>query len=133
MSLLNSYIDLNFEVFRKADNSRYGNGNGIRLVNLSPVDLFSNFKLTTRSGIHLEDISDAQIIPSRYKLITSSRVSDDLSIEVVFNQGSRNFNVPPLQSKGCATSQFQQQINTMLVSRPKICSVIESILKGISH
>ena len=44
ISLLNSYLDLDFEVIKKGDNSRYGNGNDIRLVNLAPIALFSNFK-----------------------------------------------------------------------------------------
>ena len=80
ISLLNSYLDLNFEVIKKADNSRYGNGNDIRLVNLGPIDLFSNFKLTTSSRKHLEDISHAHLVSLMYKLITSSKNSDDLSI-----------------------------------------------------
>ena len=80
ISLLNSYIDLNFEVVKRFDNSRYGNGNDIRLVNLGPVALFSNFKLTTSSGKHLEDISHAHLVSLMYKLITSSKDSNDLSI-----------------------------------------------------
>ena len=77
---MNSYLHLNFEVIKKADNSRYGNGNDIRLVNLSPIALFSNFKLTTSSGKHLEDISHAHLVSLMYRLITSSKNSDDLSI-----------------------------------------------------
>ena len=80
ISLINSYLDLNFEVIKKADDSRYGNGNDIRLVNLGPIALFSNFKLTTSSGKHLEGISHAHLISLMYKLITSSKNSDDLSI-----------------------------------------------------
>ena len=80
ISLLNSYLDLNFEVIKKDDNSRYANGNDIRLVNLSPIALFSNFKLTTSSGKHLEDISHAHLVSLMYKLITSSKDSNDLSI-----------------------------------------------------
>ena len=80
ISLLNSYLDLNFEVIKKADDSRYGNGNDIRLVNLGPIALFSNFKLTTSSGKHLEDISHAHLVTLMYKLITSTKNSDDLSI-----------------------------------------------------
>ena len=80
ISLLNSYLDLNFEVIKKADNSRYGNGNDIKLVNLGPIALFSNFKLTTSSGKHLEDISHAHLVSLMYKLITSSKGSDDLSV-----------------------------------------------------
>ena len=60
--LLNSYLDLNFEVTKRADNSRYANGNDIRLVNLAPIALFSNFKATTSSGKHLEDISHSPIV-----------------------------------------------------------------------
>ena len=37
ISLLNSYLDLNVEVIKSADNSRYANGNDIRLVNLGPI------------------------------------------------------------------------------------------------
>ena len=32
ISLINNYLDLNFEVIKKADDSGYGNGNDIRLV-----------------------------------------------------------------------------------------------------
>ena len=77
---MNSYLDLSFEVLKRADNSRYANGNDIRLVNLGPVALFSNFKLTTSSGKHLEDISHAHLVSLIYKLITSSKDSNDLSI-----------------------------------------------------
>ena len=80
ISLLNSYLDLSFEVIKKDDNSRYANGNDIRLVNLGPIALFSNFKLATSSGKHLEDISHAHIVSLMYKLITSSKDNNDLSI-----------------------------------------------------
>ena len=80
ISLLNSYLDLNFEVIKKTDDSRYGNGNDIRLVNLAPIALFSNFILTTSSGKHLEDFSHAHLVSLMYKLLTSSKNSDDLSI-----------------------------------------------------
>ena len=62
ISFLNSYLDLNFEVIKKADNSRYANGNDIRLVNLGPIALFSNFKLRTSSGKHLQDINHAHLV-----------------------------------------------------------------------
>ena len=79
-SLLNSHLDLNFEIVKRVDNSSYGNGYDIRLVNLGPVALFSNLKLTTSSEKHLEDISHAHLISLMCKLITSSKDSDDLSI-----------------------------------------------------
>ena len=50
ISLINSFLDLNFEVIKGADNSRYANGNDIRLVILGPIALFSDFKMTTSSG-----------------------------------------------------------------------------------
>ena len=81
-SFLNSYLDLNFEVIKKADDSRYGNGVDIKLVNLGPIALFSNFKLTTSSGKHFEFISHAHIVSLMYKLIYTnkqSRGSDNLS------------------------------------------------------
>ena len=78
--MLNSYLDLNFEVIKKTDDSRYGNGNDIRLVNLGPIALFSNFELTTSTGKHLEDNNHAHLVSLMYKLRTSSKGSDDLSI-----------------------------------------------------
>ena len=89
ISLLNSYLDLSFEVIKKDDNSRYANGNDIRLVNLGPVALFSNHKLTTSSGKHLEDISHAHLDSLMYKLITSSKGSDDLSIGFDYSRNRR--------------------------------------------
>ena len=80
ISLLNGYLDLSFEVIKKDDNSRYANGNDIRLVNLGPIALFSNFKLTTSIGKHLEDFSHAHLVSLMYKPITSSRDNNDLSI-----------------------------------------------------
>ena len=62
ISLLNSYLDLSFEVIKRVDNSRYADGNDIRLVNLGPIALFNNFKLTTSSGKHLEDIGHAHLV-----------------------------------------------------------------------
>ena len=78
-SSLNSYLDLNFEVIKKTDNSRYANGNDIRLINLGPIALFSKFKWTTSSGKHLEDVSNAHIVSLMYKLTTNAKDSDDLS------------------------------------------------------
>ena len=79
-SLLNSYLDLNFEVIKRADNSRYANGDDIRLVNIGPVALLSKFKLTTSSGKHLEDITNSNTTSLMYKLITSAKTTFDLSI-----------------------------------------------------
>ena len=43
ISLLNSYLELNFDVLHAAaPNNRYVDGNNIRLVNLGPIAIFSN-------------------------------------------------------------------------------------------
>ena len=77
-SLLNSYLDLNSEVIRRADDSRYANGYDIKPVNLGPIALFNNLKLTTSSRKHLEDIRHSHLVSLLYKLTTSSKDSDDL-------------------------------------------------------
>ena len=80
ISLLNSYLELNFDVLHTATNNRYVDGNDIKLVNLGSIALISNYKLTTSSGKHLEKIDHGHIVSLMYKLITSSEGSDDLSI-----------------------------------------------------
>ena len=80
ISLLNSYLELNFDVLHAATNNRYVDGNDIRLVNLGPIALFTNYRLTTSSGKHLENIDHAHIVSLMYKLFTSTKGSDDLSI-----------------------------------------------------
>ena len=49
ISLLNSYLELDFDVLRADNSNRYIDNNDIRLVNLGPIALFSNYKLTTHS------------------------------------------------------------------------------------
>ena len=62
ISLLKSYLELNFDVLQATTDNRYVDANDIRLVNLGPIALFSNYKLTTSSGKHLEEISHAHIV-----------------------------------------------------------------------
>ena len=80
ISLLNSYLELNFDVLHAATNIRYIDENEIRLVNLGPIAFFSIYKLATSSGKHLENIDQAHIVSLMYKLLTSSKGIDDLSI-----------------------------------------------------
>ena len=89
ISLLISYLELNFDVLHAVSNDRYVNANDIRLVNLGPIGLFSNYKLTTSSGKHLEEVSHAHIFSLMYKLLTSSKDSDDLSFGFDRNRGRR--------------------------------------------
>ena len=71
---------MNFDALHAAIGNRYADGDDIRLVNLAPIALFSNYKLTTSSGKHLENIDHAHIVSLMYELLTSSRGSDDLFI-----------------------------------------------------
>ena len=68
--LLYSYIDLNSDVLYAANNKRYADNNDTKLVNLGRIALFSNYKLTTSSGRHLEDIRLAHNVSLMFKLIT---------------------------------------------------------------
>ena len=52
--------------------------------------MFNNFKLTTSSGKHLEDISHAHLVSLMYKLLTSSKDSNDLSIGFDNNRNRRD-------------------------------------------
>ena len=80
ISLSYGYLDLNFEVVITADNSRYANGNVIRLVHLGPLAFFGNNRLTTGLGKTSEDVRQAHIVTFNYKLMTSSAQDDNLSI-----------------------------------------------------
>ena len=42
--LLNSYLELNFDVLHAATNNRFLDNNDIRLVNLRPIGLFGEIK-----------------------------------------------------------------------------------------
>ena len=89
ISLLNSYLELNFDVLHAATNNRDVDGNDLRLVILGSIGLFSNYKLTTSSGKHLENIDHAHIVSSMYKLLSSSKGSDDLSFGFDRDRGRR--------------------------------------------
>ena len=75
--LQNSYISLEFEVL-KNDNTRYANGDEISLVNFGPVALFSEAKLTTSSGKHLEKVDNLHPMSLMYKLLTRSQQTSQL-------------------------------------------------------
>ena len=70
-----------FDVWDSATNDIYKGGDNIRLVNLAPIALSSIYKLCTSSGKQLEFIIHAHIAILMYKLLTSSKGSDDLSYD----------------------------------------------------
>ena len=76
-------------MLQAATSNRYTDANDIRLVNLGLIALFSNYKLTTSTGKHLEEISHAHIVSLMYKLLTSSKDSDDLSTGFDRNRDKR--------------------------------------------
>ena len=68
ISLLKSYLDLNFDVLNAATNNRYVDADDIWLINLAAIALFSKSKLTTSSGKHVENIDHAHIVSLINKL-----------------------------------------------------------------
>ena len=105
--MLNSYLELNFDVIHAATNNRSVDGNDIRLVNLGFIGLFSNYKSTTSSGKHLGNIDHAHIVSLMYKLLTSSKGSDDLSI--CFDR-DRNRRQRELTNKKSQKGKYQVRI-----------------------
>ena len=75
--LQNSFISLEFEVLKNND-TRYTNGVEIGLVNFGPISLFSEAKLTTSSGKHLEKVGNLHPICLMIKLLTSTSQTSQL-------------------------------------------------------
>ena len=57
--------------------------------------MFSNFKMTTSGGKHLEDISHTHLFSLMYKLITSSKDSNDFSIGLNRSRNMRKGELAP--------------------------------------
>ena len=89
ISLLISYIELNFDVIHAASNNRYADNVDIRLVNLGPVAFFNKYELTTSSGKQLERHEHGHIACLMYTIITTARGYDDLSIGFHRNRDTR--------------------------------------------
>ena len=80
---------MNFDILHAATNNRYADTIDICSVSLGPIALISIYKITTSSGKHLEDINHAHIVSLLYKLLTSDKNSDDLSISFDGNRDRR--------------------------------------------
>ena len=81
ISLKDSYFVVDFIVTHRAGaHARYADGDHIGIVNLGPITLFNKYRLTSSSGKEIEDTDNAHVICLMYKLISSSRDSDDLPI-----------------------------------------------------
>ena len=88
-SLLGSLIRTNFDALHAATNNRYAENDDIRLVNDGPIAFFSNYKLQSSCGKHIEEFNHAHIVCLMYKLITSSRNTDVLTIGSDRDRGRR--------------------------------------------
>ena len=78
--LLNSYLEIIFDVLQAETKKRYVVADDIRLLILRPIALFSYYKLTTSTREHLEEISHAHFVSLMYKSLTSSKDNENLSI-----------------------------------------------------
>ena len=75
--LQNSFISLEFEVL-KNKNTRFAVGDEIGMVNFGPISLFSEAKLTTSSGKHLQKVDNSHLISLMYKCLTSTKSTSQL-------------------------------------------------------
>ena len=73
----NSFISLEFEVL-KNNYTRFADGDEISLVNFGPISLFSEAKLTTSSGKHLEKVENLHAVSLIHKLLTSTKSTSQL-------------------------------------------------------
>ena len=86
--LQNSYISLEFEVL-KNDDTRYADGDQISLVTFGPVALFSEAKLVTSSGKHLEKVDNLHPVCLVHKLLTSNQQTSQLMYGFEESQATR--------------------------------------------
>ena len=76
--LMDKYHDLQFDVKHEAAGIiSFEDGNHIRLVFLGPIALFSKYTLSNSNG-KKENIKHSQIACVMYKILKSSKGSDDL-------------------------------------------------------
>ena len=75
--LQNSYISVEFRGLKNYD-KRYTDGDEIILVNFGPVALFSEAKLVTSLGKHMEKVDNLQRNCLVYKILTSQQQTSQL-------------------------------------------------------
>ena len=73
ISLINSFIELNYEVVRANDNNRYAERRDIKVVNVGLVAFFSNYELAISSRKPLEEITHAFLARLLYKSIAAMK------------------------------------------------------------
>ena len=126
--MLNSYPDFIFEISKKpivVEIVLYSRDCiDISLVNRKPIAVFSNFILTTSSGKHLEVNNHDHMVSSMYKLLSSSRRSDDLYISFDRDRNRRRDKL---------TSNKSKKIYIILEFCSKTSSVFRKIKKKVTH
>ena len=73
----------------KKDNTRYADGDQMSLVNFGPVALFSEAKLVTGSGKHIEKVDNLQTVRLMYQLLTSNQQTSVLMYEFEESEATR--------------------------------------------
>ena len=86
--LQNSYISLDSEVL-KQDDTRYADGDQIKLFNFGPVALFSEAKLTTSSGKHLEKVDNLHAVSFLNRFLNSGLQTSELMYGLEEAQATR--------------------------------------------
>ena len=86
--LQNTYTSVDFEVL-KQDETRYADGDQISLTNFGPVALFSEAKMTTSSGRHLEKVDNLHTVSLKNKLLTSGQQTSELMYGFEESQATR--------------------------------------------
>ena len=79
ISLQTSFNPFQFKVTHKvADNTQHANSNAILIVNLGPIALFSEAKLTIPSKKHLEKVENLHVASLLHKFLSFSAGTTDL-------------------------------------------------------
>ena len=110
ISLKDSYLELDFIVSHRAGaHARYADGDHIGLVNIGPLALFNEYRLTNSSGKEVEEIDNDHVFYLMHKLISSSRDSDDLSIGF-----QRSIDDPDRELTNNKTTKVNYHVRTFL-------------------
>ena len=81
ISWKDSYRELEYNVTHRAGaHAQQAHADHVRLKKIGPIALFIKYWLTNSSGKEIEETDKAHVICIKYKFISSSRDSDDLSI-----------------------------------------------------
>ncbi len=71
INLHDSYLKVELQVVKNADDTLYADGNGICLINLAPAALFSEMTLSTSSKKVIERVEQVHIATLMYKMLSS--------------------------------------------------------------